>query len=336
MVDNSLTDIVQYFDKYGFPYTTHYYEMHKDFMQDLKIFFKRNIISINDGRKKKEKIRIHLYEINNFDLNASALKVGDKDYTVIIRSGVFEIIHNEIGQNFEIFQEITETYYEDLGETVGLYYLFVYAYLIGHELGHITQGHHSIARTSNLSENIEIFDVSNNNQNSHPLYNRYLLELDADFYAVSFILKLIYELKVRNLIYTHAKNKKFKNKKFESKMVYNDINAVIRIVITAIYLTHNLFAKKHNYKSDYPEPHIRTGFMIYHLKHNIGKVIKENEDVMKSLCEVQMEKIYDIQDKYLLSAFKISSFEDFNKNIEEKVVEHLNYYKKLEYENVRV
>jgi DNA replication and repair protein RecF len=28
--------------------------------------------------------------------------------------------------------------------------------------------------------------------------------------------------------------------------------------------------------------------------------------------------------------------EDFNKNIEEKVVEHLNYYKKLEYENVRV
>lgn len=51
---------------------------HQIIMDIIRKFFKRNIISINEGRKKKDKIRIHLYEINNFDLMDQLLQLEKK------------------------------------------------------------------------------------------------------------------------------------------------------------------------------------------------------------------------------------------------------------------
>lgn len=324
------TDLKEYFSIYGMPYDEKFSEdeTHQIIMDIIRKFFKRNIISINEGRKKKDKIRIHLYEINNFDLNASALQLGKKDFAIVMRSGIFQILFDEIGKNYEIFNEITETYYEDLSETVGAYYLFVYAYLIGHELGHIMQGHHSIASTSNLSENREILNLINKQSlvNQHTLYNRFLMELDADLYAVSFLIKLMLELKIKYKLLNDKSREIF----------YGDIYSVTKIAITSIYITHNLFAKKHNYKSDYPPPHIRTGFMTWYLKEFLGDIVNENKKELKELCEEQMQKIYDLQDRYSLSAFKINSLDDFNLNIIEQVKIHLSYYNKLKSTGISV
>jgi len=324
---NNFTDLTEYFKMYGEPHTNHYYEMHKEFMEKIRVFFKRNIISINEGRHKKDKIKIHLHEINNFDLNASALKLDERAYAVIIRSGVFEIIHNEIGQNFEIFDEITKSYYEDLGETMGLYYMFIYVYLIGHELGHIMRGHHFIIDSSEISESVSIFDI-NNNKNVHPIYDRYYLELDADLYAVSFLIKFIHELKYKNLIAEHMEDK--------DNAMYNPIEALIKLAITSIYIIHNLFAKKHSYNSEYPEPHTRTSFMVDHLKRNLGKVIDEKEEFVTQICESQMKNIYELQKEHYLSAFKISSFDEFNKNTFDIMKKHLEFYGKFEEYNFKV
>jgi hypothetical protein len=112
-------DLKEYFSIYGMPYDEKFSEdeTHQIIMDIIRKFFKRNIISINEGRKKKDKIRIHLYEINNFDLNASALQLGKKDFAIVMRSGIFQILFDEIGKNYEIFNEITETYYEENGQS---------------------------------------------------------------------------------------------------------------------------------------------------------------------------------------------------------------------------
>ena len=49
-----------------------------------------------------------------------------------------------------------------------------------------------------------------------------------------------------------------------------------------------------------------------------------------------MQKIYDLQDRYSLSAFKINSLDDFNLNIIEQVKIHLSYYNKLKSTGISV
>ncbi len=45
------------------------------------------------------------------------------------------------------------------------------------------------------------------------------------------------------------------------EIFYGDIYSVTKIAITSIYITHNLFAKKHNYKSD----HLPSLLLQYHI-----------------------------------------------------------------------
>lgn len=321
MEKRQYTNLDNYFYQYGSEYDLHEYEQHIVIMKHMKKFFKKNILEINEGREKKNKVKIHLYEINNFDLNASAIQLDKKSYAVILRSGIFQIIHNEIGQNYEVFEEITKKHYSDLGETIGLYYLFCYIYVIGHELGHIMNGHHSITSSSNISEEEILHNLNSTDKN----YDRYNLELDADLYAVSFLIKFIRELLNKNIMleYMQSMGKNIDH------TVFNQLEAILKMTVTSVYIIHNLFAKKHNYKSNYPLPHERTGFMMNMMKGSIYKLINEDKKMTDNILDLQMRSLYELQKKYFLNSFKITSFEELEKDFLKIAKTYLEYQKKI-------
>ena len=107
--------------------------------------------------------------------------------------------------------------------------------------------------------------------------------------------------------------------------VFNPLEAILKMTVTSVYIIHNLFAKKHNYKSNYPLPHERTGFMINMMKNAIDKLINEDKEMINNILNLQMRILYDLQKKFFLNSFKISSFEELEKNYLNITKNYLEY-----------
>lgn len=146
------TDINAYFKKYGQPVT----EETKSFMF---VYSKRLFdVQIEKIKNLNPELNLHFFEIDSPKLNAAAIRVDLESYAIILRNGIFDNITKDFQLHKKHFETIKEEFVIlDMEEIFSFYIVFIYSYLIGHELGHVLYGHFKLNDTINAIEENDSF-----------------------------------------------------------------------------------------------------------------------------------------------------------------------------------
>ena len=299
-------DINAYFKKYGQSVTE---ETESFIFPYSKKLFENQIEKI---KKLNPELNLHFFEIESPKLNAAAIRVDLESYAIILRNGIFDNIKKDFELHEKHFEAIKEEFVIFDMETIFSFYIvFVYSYLIGHELGHVLYGHFKLNDTINaIEENASL--VFNNNESDKDIlqqYNKNLLkmymELNADMYGAVVLSEKIIELGLKSLI-----------DKINIPLV-----SFIKIAISSIYCVQNLFMQTHPIgKSDYPHPTVRLSFLIDIITRQLSQIYDPNkiEFNIKETIDKQLMEIMNFSEDNKLGNSRIDQ-QDVSNDIQKDI-----------------
>ena len=277
-------DLNSYFKQYGKEVTSE--------TESFMFIFARKLFENQMQRIKKNNpdLNIYLFENESRILNASVIRVDILSYAIILRNSIYEHISEGYKKNIEYFEKTTEEFNSLENETIFSFYtVFIYSYLIGHELGHILYGHFIINDSIDaIEENASLIFDNNSDDEITKKYEKNLLkmymELNADMYGTVLISDKIIDLYFKSL-----------KDNLDMPLV-----AIIKIAISSIYCVQNLIMKTHPIsKSDYPHPTVRLSLLIETITKQLSVVFDEQKigfNIKKTIDAHFMEIMTFIED----------------------------------------
>jgi hypothetical protein len=303
----SYVDINAYYNKYGQPVTEETESFMFPFAQKM---LEAQLEYIN---KLNPELKIYLFEIDSTILNASVIRVDIMSYAIILRNGIFDNIINEFKLSQKHFESIKEEFnISDIETVVSFYCVFIYAYLLGHELGHILYGHFTLNDTINVIEEDSSLVFSHNSSEKDIVkkYNKDLLkmnmELNADMFGAVVFSQKIIDIYMRSI-----------RDKIDMPLL-----ALIKIAISSMYCVQNLMMKTHPIgKSDYPHPTVRLSLLIDLITEQLTNVFYEDKlgfNIKKAIDAQFMEIMFFLEDNKLgyTNMNQPSVVEDIEKDID--------------------
>lgn len=286
------TDLSAYFAKYGQPVNDNNKSPMKNAIEHIFNTY------INIFKHEVPDIDVKFFEINSNTFNASVVRIFDDSFAIIFRNKIFYELLNEFNAHKEYFDLIYEehkTSFLSSKEIYDYYYIFIYLFLLGHELGHIAYGHFNINNKNNEFVEFSPFSFESTSENLN-ITNKYTkdlfrmyLELNADMFGGIVLLTMLHNINTNP------------DGRFSGT---ESFTALLKILSSSIYILFNLNTKSHSInKSDYPHPMIRMGQFEYYLKEQLN-IIKKNLD---GVSKIDFDKI--INNEF----FKLIEFQDINK-----------------------
>lgn len=255
-------DLTSYFKQYGKEVTS---ETESFMFKFAKMLFENQMERI---KKNNPDLNIYLFENESKILNASVIRVDILSYVIILRNSIYQHISEDYEQNIEYYERITQEFNSLDNETIFSFYtVFIYNYLIGHELGHILYGHFVINDSIDaIEENASLIFDNNSDDEITKKYEKNLLkmylELNADMYGAVLISDKIIDIYLKSL----------------RDNLNMPLISIIKIAISSIYCVQNLIMKTHPVgKSDYPHPTIRLSLLIETITKQLSIVFDEQK-----------------------------------------------------------
>ncbi len=206
---------------------------------------------------KNKDLNIQIFVVNNFEVNAHAIKLDTNEYVIIIKSSLIKFAMETCGYEIDFLKKELKSL-GDHNDIMAFYIYFTMLYFSGHEFGHIINGHLEFSENDYMIDEKSLIDICNinelpNNLKENPNLFRHLLELNADKLSIIFLARGVLNLLI----------------KFQEDFNKNTLNELIKLVVYNVYLTHYKFGFFDNNSKNYPTHFFRA----YTIIHNFPKVL---------------------------------------------------------------
>lgn len=281
---------------------------------DFESLFNYQLSLIKD---KIPDIEVKFYEINSDIFNASCLRIFSDEFFIVFRNSIFERLFDEFNANVGYFESIEEGYptsFKEFQDLTNFYLIFSYAFLIGHELGHILYGHFNISEE--ISEFNEFtaftFDSAVDNTQISQKYKKDIfkmcLELNADMYGSTTVARTFFNICKNSNIYNKPEH----------------YEPLLKIAVSSIHILFNILMKSHPIgTSDYPHPTLRisqfNNMLTRQLQDTLNLTVVDSNIDVKKIIDDESLRIICFQDDNNLSNCDIldrSVHDDIIKDIE--------------------
>jgi len=212
---------------------------------------------------KNKDLNIQIFVVNNFEVNAHAIKLDTNEYVIIIKSGLIKFAMETCGYEIDFLKKELKSL-GDHNDIMAFYIYFTMLYFSGHEFGHIINGHLELSENDYMIDEKSLIDICNinelpNNLKENPNLFRHLLELNADKLSIIFLARGVLNLLI----------------KFQEDFNKNTLNELIKLVVYNVYLTHYKFGFFDNNSKNYPTHFFRAYTIIYNFPKVLMPLFKE-------------------------------------------------------------
>lgn len=188
----------EFYKAYGSKYTDEEMINYDDGIFKATYKMLQGIIGRLNKAQGESGFSVELSVINSLEFNAHALKTGDKEYLIALRSGVVAYMLNVIGQEADFFKG-KYPFFEDIEAPIGIGCMIAWTQLFAHELGHILRGHLDLNKNESLSHMLETEGILSADgaaitHSSKSEETRFMKEFDADFFSSFFVAEIIHNL----------------------------------------------------------------------------------------------------------------------------------------------
>jgi hypothetical protein len=238
-------------------------------------------------------IEVKFYEINSNVFNASCLKIFSNEFFIVFRNSIFERLFDEFNANVGYFESIEKehpTSFEEFQDLINFYLIFSYAFLIGHELGHILYGHFNISKEINEFNEFTAFtfdsavDNTQISQKHQKDIFKMCLELNADMYGVTTVVTTFFNICKNTNIYNKSEH----------------YVPLLKIVVSSIHILFNIIMKNHPIgTSDYPHPTLRislfNNILTRQLQDTLNLIVVDSDINVKKIIDEESLRIISFQ-----------------------------------------
>ena len=231
---------------------------------------------------KNKNLNIQIFVVNNFEVNAHAIKLDTNEYVIIIKSGLIKFAMETCGYEIDFLKKELKLL-GDHNDIMAFYIYFTILYFSGHEFGHIINGHLEFSKKDYMIDEKSLIDICSINElpdnlKENPDIFRHLLELNADKLSIIFLARGVLNLLI----------------KFQKDFNKNTLNELIKLVVYNIYLTHYKFGFFDNNSKNYPTHFFRA----YTIIHNFPKVLtplfkEEVHDDINNIADLACYNMFD-------------------------------------------
>lgn len=265
--------------------------------EDFEIFSYSRILDyirkeiIESLTLKNKNLNIQIFVVNNFEVNAHAIKLKSNEYVIIIKSGLIKFAMDTCGYEIDFLKEELKSL-GDHNDIMTFYIYFTILYFVGHEFGHIINGHLEFSKKDYMIDERSFIDICNinklpDNLTSNPDIFRHLLELNADKLSLIFLANGVLNLLL----------------KFQNDYAKNTLNGLVKLVVYNIYLTHYKFGFLDKRKN-YPTHFFRAHTIIYNFPQSLIPLFKEDfhnliSSTIDSACFTIYEYLSDNDESFM-------------------------------------
>jgi hypothetical protein len=258
---------------------------------------------------KNKNLNIQIFVVNNFEVNAHAIKLDTNEYVIIIKSGLIKFAMETCGYEIDFLKKELKSL-GDQNDIMAFYIYFTVLYFSGHEFGHIINGHLEFSKNDYTIDEKSLLDISNINElpedlKSNPDIFRHLLELNADKLSIIFLAQGVLNLLI----------------KFQKDLNKNTLNELVKLVVYNIYLTHYKFGFFDNKSKNYPSHFFRA----YTIIHNFPKVLTP---LFKEKIHADINNITNLACNEMFDYLSDNDESFMHDNHEKDIIEISNLYTK--------
>lgn len=231
---------------------------------------------------KNSDTNIQIFVVNNFEINAHAIKLDQNEYVIILKSGLIDFAMQTCGFDIDFLKEELRPL-GDHNDIMGLYIYFTLMYFSGHEFGHIINGHLEFSKNTQMLDEkskINILNINSipNELKANPNVFQHLLELNADKLSTVFL--------VRGLLNLYIKYKQTYDK--------DVLESLIKLVVYNIYLTHYKFGFFNVKNDNYPTHFFRAYSIFHNFPEMLNTLLKsETHKRVETTVHDAVYKIFD-------------------------------------------
>jgi len=225
---------------------------------------------------------IQIFVVNNFEVNAHAIKLDASEYVIIIKSGLIDFTIKTYGYDIDFLKEELKLL-GDHNDIMGLWVYITMLYFAGHEFGHIINGHLEFSKDSYMIDeksttNILYMKSLPSSLKAKPDIFHHLLELNADRYSVTFLSQAFLNLLV----------------KYKKDYDKDTLESLIELITYNIYLTHYKFGFFDVKNKKYPTHFFRAYSILNDFPKVLNTLFKKDthEKIIKAVDNA-MYKIFD-------------------------------------------